>query len=151
MAVQKVAKRILAKYRDQYAELGDSFLENLQTLATRKIYQADAARYRAMNTEAERFRRVTMAVLSMRLNSIIVMDIVALGGLVAVYAEARVAHCPHMEAKTFCSQCPTHCYAAKQREAIRNMMRYSGPRMLLHHPLLTITHGVDTLRVRRAK
>ena len=64
----------------------------------------------------------------------------------AAYAEKRVARCPHMETKTFCSQCPTHCYAPQKREAIRNVMRYSGPRMLLHHPVLTIKHGLDSLR-----
>ena len=88
VAVQKVAKRILGDYWDQYAELGDSFLENLQGLTTLKIYQADAARHEAMNAEAERFRVVTMKVLSMQLNSIIVMDIVALGGAVAGMAVA---------------------------------------------------------------
>lgn len=88
VAIQKVAKRILGDYWDQYAELGDSFLENLQGLTTLKIYQADAARHEAMNAEAERFRVVTMKVLSMQLNSIIVMDIVALGGAVAGMAVA---------------------------------------------------------------
>lgn len=88
VAVQNVAKRILGDYWDQYAELGDSFLENLQGLTTLKIYQADAARHEAMNAEAERFRVVTMKVLSMQLNSIIVMDIVALGGAVAGMAVA---------------------------------------------------------------
>lgn len=91
VAVQKVAKRILGKYWDQYAELGDSFLENLQGLTTLKIYQADAARHEAMNQEAERFRTITMKVLSMQLNSIIVMDIVALGGAVAGIAVALYA------------------------------------------------------------
>ena len=91
VAVQKVAKRILGKYWDQYAELGDSFLENLQGLTTLKIYQADAARHEAMNQEAERFRTITMKVLSMQLNSIIVMDIVALGGAVAGNAVALLA------------------------------------------------------------
>ena len=89
--VQKVAKRILGKYWDQYAELGDSFLENLQGLTTLKIYQADEARHQAMNEEAEHFRVVTMKVLSMQLNSIIVMDIVALGGAVAGMAVALFA------------------------------------------------------------
>ena len=88
VAVQKVAKKILGSYWDQYAELGDSFLENLQGLTTLKIYQADAARHKAMNAEAERFRVVTMKVLSMQLSSIIVMDIVALGGAVAGIAVA---------------------------------------------------------------
>ena len=81
--IQKIAKRILAKYWDQYAALGDNFLENLQGLSTLKIYGADAARHEQMNKEAEHFREVTMAVLSMQLNSIIVMDIVALGGAAA--------------------------------------------------------------------
>ncbi len=83
VAVQKIAKRILSQYWDQYTQLGDSFLENLQGLTTLKIYQADAAKHEEMNKEAEHFHIVTMKVLSMQLNSIIVMDIVALGGAAA--------------------------------------------------------------------
>ena len=83
VAVQKIAKRILSAYWDQYTELGDSFLENLEGLTTLRIYGADGARHEAMNREAEHFRIVTMKVLSMQLNSIIVMDIVALGGAAA--------------------------------------------------------------------
>ena len=89
--IQKIAKRILAKYWDQYLALGDSFLENLQGLSTLKIYAADAARHEQMNREAEHFRTVTMAVLSMQLNSIIVMDIVALGGAAAGISVALAA------------------------------------------------------------
>ena len=80
VAVQKFAKRLLGKYWGQYAALGDIFLENLQGLTTLKIYQADEARHQAMNREAEHFRKVTMKVLTMQLNSIIVMDIIAYGG-----------------------------------------------------------------------
>ncbi len=80
VAVQKFAKRLLGKYWGQYAALGDSFLENLQGLTTLKIYQADEARHQAMNREAEHFRKVTMKVLTMQLNSIIVMDVIAYGG-----------------------------------------------------------------------
>ena len=80
VAVQKIAERLLNKYWGQYAALGDSFLENLQGLTTLKIYRADAARHEEMNREAEHFRVVTMKVLSMQLNSIIVMDIIAYGG-----------------------------------------------------------------------
>ena len=80
VAVQKFAKRMLGKYWGQYAALGDSFLENLQGLTTLKIYQADEARHAAMNREAEHFRKVTMKVLTMQLNSIIVMDVIAYGG-----------------------------------------------------------------------
>ena len=80
VAVQKFAKRLLAGYWGQYAALGDSFLENLQGLTTLKLYGTDADRHTAMNREAEHFRVVTMKVLSMQLNSIIVMDIIAYGG-----------------------------------------------------------------------
>ena len=80
MAVQKVARRLLSKYWDAYANLGDSFLENLQGLTTLKVYGADAARHQAMNQEAEHFRRVTMKVLTMQLNSVTIMDFVAYGG-----------------------------------------------------------------------
>ena len=80
VAVQKFAKKLLGKYWGRYAALGDSFLENLQGLTTLKIYQADGARHAAMNREAEHFRKVTMKVLTMQLNSIIVMDIIAYGG-----------------------------------------------------------------------
>lgn len=78
--VQKIAKRLLKNYWGQYAKLGDHFLENLQGLTTLKIYQADAARHMEMNRDAEHFRRITMKVLTMQLNSIIVMDVVAYGG-----------------------------------------------------------------------
>lgn len=78
--VQKFAKKLLAKYWNSYTTLGDSFLENLQGLTTLKIYQSDAFKQQQMNQEAENFRRVTMRVLIMQLNSISVMDIVAYGG-----------------------------------------------------------------------
>ena len=78
--VQKIAKKLLKNYWGQYAKLGDHFLENLQGLTTLKIYQADEARHQEMNQDAEHFRRITMRVLSMQLNSIIVMDLVAYGG-----------------------------------------------------------------------
>lgn len=80
VAVQKIAKRILSKYWTQYASLADNFLENLQGLTTLEIYQADEFKQKRMGEEAEHFRKVTMKVLSMQLNSIIVMDIVAFAG-----------------------------------------------------------------------
>lgn len=80
VVVQKIAKRLLNKYWGQYAVLGDNFLENLQGLTTLKVYQADEQRHKEMNAEAENFRVITMKVLSMQLNSIIVMDIIAYGG-----------------------------------------------------------------------
>ena len=78
--IQKIAKKLLAKYWNSYTTLGDSFLENLQGLTTLKIYQSDEFKQKEMNKEAENFRKVTMRVLIMQLNSISVMDIVAYGG-----------------------------------------------------------------------
>ena len=80
MLVQKVAKKLLKNYWGQYARLADHFLENLQGLTTLKIYQADEAKHKEMNDDAEHFRKITMKVLTMQLNSIIVMDLVAYGG-----------------------------------------------------------------------
>lgn len=82
MAVQKAAKKLLNKYWGIYTGLGDSFLENLQGLTTLKIYQADEEKAVKMDEEAEHFRKITMKVLMMQLNSIIVMDVVAYGGAV---------------------------------------------------------------------
>lgn len=56
------------------------------------------------------------------------------------YAVMRINKCPFMETKTFCSACKMHCYRAEKREQIRMVMRWSGPRMLLHHPLMTLHH-----------
>lgn len=78
--VQKLAKRLLNKYWGLYTQLGDSFLENLQGLTTLKIYQADAKKAEEMDEEAQNFRRITMKVLTMQLNSTSVMDIIAYGG-----------------------------------------------------------------------
>ena len=80
VVVQRFAKKLLGKYWGEYTSLGDSFLENLQGLTTLKIYQADACRHQMMNEQSERFRKITMKVLSMQLNSIIVMDLIAYGG-----------------------------------------------------------------------
>lgn len=79
-AVQTWAKKLLAKYWGQYTALGDTFLENLQGLTTLKIYQSDSFKQEEMNREAESFRRITMKVLTMQLNSITIMDLIAYGG-----------------------------------------------------------------------
>ena len=79
-AVQTWAKKLLSKYWGQYTALGDTFLENLQGLTTLKIYQADDFKNEEMNREAEKFRRITMKVLTMQLNSITIMDLIAYGG-----------------------------------------------------------------------
>ena len=80
VAVQRWAKKLLSKYWGQYTALGDTFLENLQGLTTLKIYQADAFKQEKMNEESEKFRRITMKVLTMQLNSITIMDLIAYGG-----------------------------------------------------------------------
>ena len=80
VAVQKIAKKLLDKYWNIYTGLGDSFLENLQGLTTLKIYQADQQKADEMDMESQNFRRITMKVLTMQLNSTSVMDIVAYGG-----------------------------------------------------------------------
>lgn len=79
-AVQTWAKKLLSKYWGQYTALGDTFLENLQGLTTLKIYQSDTYKNEEMNQEAEKFRKITMKVLTMQLNSITIMDFIAYGG-----------------------------------------------------------------------
>lgn len=78
--IQRWAKKLLAKYWSQYTTLGDTFLENLQGLTTTKIYQADEFKHREMNAQSEHFRKITMKVLTMQLNSITIMDLIAYGG-----------------------------------------------------------------------
>lgn len=78
--VQTWAKKLLSKYWNQYTALGDTFLENLQGLTTLKIYKSDAFKNDVMNEEAEKFRKITMKVLTMQLNSVTIMDVIAYGG-----------------------------------------------------------------------
>lgn len=56
------------------------------------------------------------------------------------YANGKVEKCPLKESKTTCRNCTTHCYATLQRDKIKQVMRYSGPRMILHHPVMAIRH-----------
>ena len=66
------------------------------------------------------------------------------------YAHARSENCPFGEGKTFCSNCKVHCYQPDMRGKIRQVMRYSGPRMMLHHPVLAVKHVIETkIEVRR--
>lgn len=88
VAVQKIAKKLLDRYWSVYTELGDSFLENLQGLTTLKIYQADQLKAEQMDRESQTFRRITMKVLTMQLNSTSVMDVVAYGGAAVGMAAA---------------------------------------------------------------
>ena len=94
--VQKWAKKLLSKSWGQYTALGDTFLEDLQGLTTLKIYQADGYKSKKMDEEAEKFRKITMKVLTMQLNSITIMDIVAYGGaalgMIVAILQYRAGH-----------------------------------------------------------
>lgn len=88
VVVQKIAKKLLNKYWSIYTGLGDFFLENLQGLTTLKIYQADQQKADEMDMESQNFRKITMKVLTMQLNSTSVMDIIAYGGAAVGMAAA---------------------------------------------------------------
>lgn len=65
------------------------------------------------------------------------------------YAAARSERCPFMEQKTFCANCKVHCYKPRMRERIRQVMRFSGPRMLFYHPVLAVWHLVCSIREKK--
>lgn len=65
------------------------------------------------------------------------------------YAAFRRSVCPHGDKKPFCSNCPIHCYKPDMKEKIRAVMRFSGPRMLLHHPIIACSHLIETKREKR--
>lgn len=65
------------------------------------------------------------------------------------YAKKRIELCPFMETKTFCSNCKVHCYQKEYRSEIRKVMRYSGPRMLMYHPVLAIKHMILSIKEKR--
>lgn len=60
------------------------------------------------------------------------------------YARSRSDKCPFMETKTFCSSCKVHCYKPDMREKIKEVMRFSGPRMIFYHPIMAIRHLIDS-------
>ena len=66
------------------------------------------------------------------------------------YANLRSEKCPFMETKTFCSNCKVHCYQPQMREKIRAVMRFSGPRMMFHHPILAISHVLESRKEKRS-
>ena len=65
------------------------------------------------------------------------------------YACQRSDHCPFMETKTFCSNCKVHCYKPEMSQKIREVMRFSGPRMLFHHPVMAIRHVIESKKEKR--
>ncbi|MDJ0656507.1 MAG: nitrous oxide-stimulated promoter family protein [Xanthomonadales bacterium] len=62
------------------------------------------------------------------------------------YAQVRLEKCPYGEDKPTCANCPVHCYKPRFRDRAKAIMRFSGPRMFLRHPLLTIAHLIDGRR-----
>lgn len=64
------------------------------------------------------------------------------------YATMRTEKCPFMETKTFCSNCRVHCYQPEMREKMKAVMRYAGPRMLFHHPIMAMDHVIKTAKQR---
>ena len=71
-------------------------------------------------------------------------------GKLKEYARMRSEKCPFMETKTFCSNCKVHCYKPEMREKIREVMRFSGPRMMFYHPVLAIRHVIESKKERKA-
>ncbi|MGO5052347.1 nitrous oxide-stimulated promoter family protein [Lachnospiraceae bacterium LCP25S3_G4] len=67
------------------------------------------------------------------------------------YARNRVACCPNAETKTFCSTCKVHCYSQEMRKKIKDVMRYSGPRVIYKHPIMVIRHVLDTMNNSKRK
>ena len=65
------------------------------------------------------------------------------------YARQRSDRCPFMETKTFCSNCKVHCYKPEMRSQIRAVMRFSGPRMVFHHPVIAVRHVIETNKEKR--
>lgn len=66
-----------------------------------------------------------------------------------LYARQRSDKCPFMETKTFCSNCKVHCYRKDMREKIRQVMGFSGPRMIFHHPVMAIRHVIETKKEKK--
>ena len=65
------------------------------------------------------------------------------------YSQARSRNCPFMENKNFCNNCKVHCYKPEMREKIKQVMRYSGPRMIFHHPVMAVQHMYYSVREKK--
>lgn len=65
------------------------------------------------------------------------------------YVHLRLSKCPFKENKSFCSNCKIHCYEPIKREMIKKVMRFSGPRMIFHHPILAIKHVIESKKERK--
>ncbi|MGN0656728.1 MAG: nitrous oxide-stimulated promoter family protein [Ruminiclostridium sp.] len=105
-----------------------------------------------MNTEKKRLREKRMVTEMIRLycrkkhgGKVLCPECSAL----AEYARLRSDKCPFMAEKTFCSNCRVHCYKPEMREKIREVMRFSGPRMIFRRPIAAVRHVVETKREKR--
>lgn len=67
------------------------------------------------------------------------------------YARQQIDRCPFMETKTFCSNCRVHCYTPEMREKIKEVMRFSGPRMLFHHPIMALRHVIESKKEKKQR
>lgn len=65
------------------------------------------------------------------------------------YAFVRCDKCPFMETKTFCSNCKVHCYKAEMRKRIKDVMAFSGPRMIFHHPVIAVNHVIESKKEKK--
>ncbi len=67
------------------------------------------------------------------------------------YCEFRLSKCPFKDNKLFCSNCKIHCYDKTHQDLIKKVMRYSGPRMMIYHPIVTIKHINETMKRKRVE
>ncbi len=65
------------------------------------------------------------------------------------YSILRIDKCPFMETKTFCSNCKVHCYKSEMRKRIKEVMAFSGPRMIFHHPLIAVSHVIESKKEKK--
>ncbi|MCD6396752.1 MAG: nitrous oxide-stimulated promoter family protein [Spirochaetaceae bacterium] len=62
------------------------------------------------------------------------------------YSLSKLKLCPYGSKKPNCPKCPIHCYSKNMRERISIIMRYTGPRMIFKHPILSIYHIINIFR-----
>ena len=105
-----------------------------------------------MNTESKRQREKNVVELMIRLycrKNHCGRELCPQSRELLQYAQSRSDHCPFMETKTFCNNCRVHCYKPEMRERIREVMRFSGPRMIFYHPVLAIRHVVESMKEKK--
>lgn len=106
---------------------------------------------KSIESKREREKRMVtqMIVLYCRKNHGTMSELCPNCAALNAYARQRSDRCPFMETKTFCSNCKVHCYKPEMREKIRAVMRFSGPRMIFHHPMAAIRHVIETKKEKR--